>query len=117
MPTIQQLVGTRVRELRKARGWTLEALVEKADKHYCNVAYVAAETEPYIKTSHGEAVQGRAEDVLPLIPDGSVDLIFTSPPYALHFKKEFRSNASGGCPSPPSRRPTIARCWSNTPRT
>lgn len=39
------------------------------------VAYVAAETAPYFKTDHGEAVQGKAEDVLPLIPDGSVDLI------------------------------------------
>jgi 16S rRNA G966 N2-methylase RsmD len=53
------------------------------------VAYVAAEAKPYFKTRHGEAVQGRAEDVLQLIPDGSVDLIFTSPPYALHFKKEY----------------------------
>lgn len=34
MLTIQELVGTRVRELRKAKGWTLETLAEKADKHY-----------------------------------------------------------------------------------
>jgi transcriptional regulator with XRE-family HTH domain len=34
MPTIQELVGARVRELRKARGWTLEDLAEKAGKHY-----------------------------------------------------------------------------------
>ena len=34
MPTIQEQVGARVRELRKARGWTLEELAERADKHY-----------------------------------------------------------------------------------
>jgi transcriptional regulator with XRE-family HTH domain len=34
MPTTQELVGARVRELRKAKGWTLETLAEKADKHY-----------------------------------------------------------------------------------
>jgi transcriptional regulator with XRE-family HTH domain len=33
-PTIQEKVGTRIRELRKARGWTLEQLAERADKHY-----------------------------------------------------------------------------------
>jgi transcriptional regulator with XRE-family HTH domain len=34
MPTIQERVGAHVRELRKARGWTLEELAEKAGKHY-----------------------------------------------------------------------------------
>jgi transcriptional regulator with XRE-family HTH domain len=34
MPTIQELVGARVRDLRKARGWTLEELAERAGKHY-----------------------------------------------------------------------------------
>lgn len=32
--TIQERVGARVRELRKLRGWTLEKLAERADKHY-----------------------------------------------------------------------------------
>ena len=32
--TIQERVGARVRELRRARGWTLEQLAERADRHY-----------------------------------------------------------------------------------
>lgn len=59
------------------------------------VAYVANETEPFLKTRHGEAFHGKAENVLPLIPDGSVDLIFTSPPYALHFKEGIRQRQPG----------------------
>jgi transcriptional regulator with XRE-family HTH domain len=34
MPTIQELVGARVRELRKANSWTLEELADRAGKHY-----------------------------------------------------------------------------------
>jgi len=34
MATIQQLVGKRIRELRKSKGWTIETLAEKANKHY-----------------------------------------------------------------------------------
>jgi len=85
MPTIQQLVGMRVRELRKAKGWTLETLAEKAEA----VAYVAAHADPHFTTGYGKALCGKAEELLPLLPDGTVDLIFTSPPYALHFKKEY----------------------------
>lgn len=39
-PTIQQTVGARVRELRKARGWTLEQLAERAGKHYTYIGGV-----------------------------------------------------------------------------
>ena len=53
------------------------------------VAYIAAQAEPCFTTRLGEALSGKAEEVLPFIPDESVDLIFTSPPYALHFKKEY----------------------------
>jgi DNA modification methylase len=53
------------------------------------VAYIAAQIKPYFVTQFGEAFSSEVEKILPLIPNESVDLIFTSPPYALHFKKEY----------------------------
>lgn len=41
------------------------------------------------KTELGAAYLGDSRDVLRGLPDGSVNLVFTSPPYALHFKKEY----------------------------
>jgi len=79
MPTIQELVGARVRELRKAHGWTLEE----------PGAYAINLPKPYFRTALGSAYCGKAEDLLPRLPDESINLIFTSPPYALHFKKDY----------------------------
>lgn len=44
---------------------------------------------PYYTTDFGAAYLGDALDVLTAIPDGSVNLVVTSPPYALHFKKAY----------------------------
>lgn len=44
---------------------------------------------PFYKTSAGAAYLGDSYDTLRALPDGSVNLVFTSPPYALHFKKEY----------------------------
>lgn len=45
--------------------------------------------KPLYKTDLGKAYCADSLDFLPTIPDASVDLVFTSPPYALHFKKEY----------------------------
>jgi len=37
----------------------------------------------FYRTEYGRAVLTRAEDYLPCLPDASVDLIMTSPPFAL----------------------------------
>jgi DNA modification methylase len=44
-------------------------------------------------TKHGSALLADSLPVLRALPDGSVNLVVTSPPYALHFKKEY-GNAS-----------------------
>lgn len=45
--------------------------------------------EPYYTTELGEAWAGDSRELLKRVPDGTVNLVFTSPPYALHFKKEY----------------------------
>lgn len=45
--------------------------------------------EPFYETTAGAAYLGDSQDLLKALPDGSVNLAFTSPPYALHFKKEY----------------------------
>lgn len=45
--------------------------------------------DPYYATEYGTAWLGDSRQLLRTIPDSSVNLVFTSPPYALHFKKEY----------------------------
>ena len=44
---------------------------------------------PFYSTPLGAAYLGDSRQMLAALPDGSVNLAFTSPPYALHFKKEY----------------------------
>lgn len=44
---------------------------------------------PFYRTALGAAYLGDSRDVLRHLADGSVNLVLTSPPYALHFKKEY----------------------------
>ena len=53
-----------------------------------DVAMLLAQ-EPIYRTTHGAAFLGDSEQLLADVPTGSVNLVFTSPPYALHFKKEY----------------------------
>lgn len=45
--------------------------------------------DPFYSTEVGAAYLGDSVQVLAQLPDRSVNLVFTSPPYALHFKKEY----------------------------
>jgi site-specific DNA-methyltransferase (cytosine-N4-specific) len=51
--------------------------------------------KPLYETNLGKAFCADSLELLPTIPTGSVDLVVTSPPYALHFKKEY-GNANQG---------------------
>lgn len=45
--------------------------------------------KPLYQTDLGQAYCADGLEFLPTLPDASVDLVVTSPPYALHFKKEY----------------------------
>lgn len=44
---------------------------------------------PFYSTDRGNAFCGDALDVMGQLPSSSINLVVTSPPYALHFKKEY----------------------------
>lgn len=44
---------------------------------------------PFYTTPLGAAYAGDSRELMAKIPDSSINLVFTSPPYALHFKKEY----------------------------
>jgi len=45
--------------------------------------------DPYFKSTRGAAYLGDSLEMLRAMPSGSVNLVVTSPPYALHFKKAY----------------------------
>lgn len=47
------------------------------------------QTAPCYRTALGAMAQGDAASLMRELPAGSVNLVVTSPPYALHFKKEY----------------------------
>jgi DNA modification methylase len=51
--------------------------------------------KPYFRTEHGAAYLADSLQVLRKLPEKLINLVVTSPPYALHFKKEY-GNASKG---------------------
>lgn len=62
------------------------ALQEWPDDH---PARLVAGFEPTYQTQTGAAYSADALGLLSALPTGSVNLVVTSPPYALHFKKEY----------------------------
>jgi len=49
--------------------------------------------QPLYRTGYGDAYLGDSLDILRALNDDSVNLVVTSPPYALHFKKEYGNAA------------------------
>ncbi|MEW6230327.1 MAG: DNA methyltransferase, partial [Bacillota bacterium] len=54
-----------------------------------------ANATPYYATPLGRSYLGDSLDLLPQVEAGSVNLVMTSPPYALHFKKEYGNAPQG----------------------
>jgi DNA modification methylase len=54
-----------------------------------HAATLVPQVVPFYSTPLGAAYLLDSREVLRQLPDASVSLVFTSPPYALHFKKEY----------------------------
>jgi len=64
----------------------------KAVKSYstlCKTALWEAKHEPYYRTDFGAAYLGDARQLLASLPEKSVSLVITSPPFALRTKKNY----------------------------
>lgn len=51
--------------------------------------------KPFYSTPLGHAYLGDAADLMAKLPSGSINLVLTSPPYALHFKKAYGNVEKG----------------------
>ena len=60
-----------------------------------NTAELIPHFSPYYTTESGTAYLNNALEVLRDMPDNSVNVVITSPPYALHFKKEYGNVSKG----------------------
>ncbi len=65
-----------------------KALKLKFGEHQAPINLVQG-FEPFYQTERGAAYLADSIEVMKSMPEGSVNLVFTSPPYALHFKKEY----------------------------
>jgi site-specific DNA-methyltransferase (cytosine-N4-specific) len=61
--------------------------VQPESRHH--VRQLVRSERPLYQTTFGAAYAGDARELLALLPDKSVNLVVTSPPYALHFEKEY----------------------------
>ncbi len=59
------------------------------------VRELIAKTKPQYSTDWGSAYCGDSLDLLKKIPSNSINLVLTSPPYALHFKKAYGNVSKG----------------------
>lgn len=60
-----------------------------AESRHAHVSDLLQPMSPAYATRRGAVYAGDALDLLRAMPDGSVNLVLTSPPYALEFKKEY----------------------------
>ena len=64
-------------------------LARQADTVGMVEMYESLRQDPLYRTEYGAAFLGDSRELLGRLPDASANLVFTSPPYALHFKKEY----------------------------
>jgi len=75
----------RHRRIMASTATTKRVLKESPDSHPASLL----KQKPYFQAEHGAAYLGDSLELLRALPTGKVNLVVTSPPYALHFKKEY----------------------------
>jgi site-specific DNA-methyltransferase (cytosine-N4-specific) len=63
--------------------------INRADDPKPDHPSLLVEKAPYFTSKHGVAYLGDSLELLKSLPSNSVNLVVTSPPYALHFKKAY----------------------------
>lgn len=66
---------------------------QRRDRPKDHPSRLAAPISPAYSTNKGAAFSGDSAELLARLPDASASLVVTSPPYALHFKKEYGNAA------------------------
>lgn len=72
----------------------MKATTKKSDSSLSVIKQLNKKHKPFYEQNYGAAYLGDSLDLMKLLPDTSVRLIVTSPPFALTSKKEYGNKAS-----------------------
>lgn len=72
----------------------MQVTIKQKDKSFSVIEELNKQHKPFYERDNGAAYLGDSLDLLKLLPENSINLIVTSPPFALTSKKEYGNKAS-----------------------
>ncbi len=83
------VIKLKERQNRPRKRMSTESAIKRGDElPLSHPSHLLVQT-PYFASEYGAAYLADSLELLKVLPEGSVNLVVTSPPYALHFKKEY----------------------------